>query len=142
MRYFSRILFKGFRGLPSQITSLYIYSNSKQVVLSLFKIIQNYVNNKINNKLFHDEGLHYIETSPLNCSENQWTGFYMIEISVMKELKAFSFLTMCFYRLCLDLCYGVVACVLARKSENRARVQGNTKEGDVTFVKNHQSFTR
>ena len=28
-----------------------------------------------------------IETSPLIFSVNQWTGFYMIGISVMKELK-------------------------------------------------------
>ena len=28
-----------------------------------------------------------IETSPVICSANQWTGFYMIGNSVMKELK-------------------------------------------------------
>ena len=33
-----------------QNTSLYICSNSKYVVHGLFKIIQNYVNNKINNE--------------------------------------------------------------------------------------------
>ena len=38
-------------------------------------------------KLFHDEGHYHIETSPLICRENQWTGFYMIGTSVMKELK-------------------------------------------------------
>ena len=37
-------------------------------------------------KLFHDEGSYHIETSPLICSANQWTGFYMIWISVIKEL--------------------------------------------------------
>ena len=37
-------------------------------------------------KLFHD-GVHYhIETSPLFCGANQWTGFYTITTSVMKEL--------------------------------------------------------
>ena len=35
-----------------QNTSLYICSNSKYVVHGLFKIIQNYVNNEINNKFF------------------------------------------------------------------------------------------
>ena len=30
---------------------------------------------------------HHIETSPLICRTNQWTGFYMIGISVMKELN-------------------------------------------------------
>ena len=28
-----------------------------------------------------------METGPLICSANQWTGFYMITASVMKELK-------------------------------------------------------
>ena len=37
-------------------------------------------------KLFHDEGSYHIETSPLICSANQWTGFYMIWTSVIKEL--------------------------------------------------------
>ena len=45
--YFSRILFKSFRGLALQNTSLYICS--KEVVHGLFKIIQIYVNNKISN---------------------------------------------------------------------------------------------
>ena len=29
-----------------------------------------------------------METSPLICRANQWTGFYMIKASVMKELNA------------------------------------------------------
>ena len=36
---------------------------------------------------FHDGGRYHIETSPLICSANQWTGFYMITASVMKGLK-------------------------------------------------------
>ena len=36
-------------------------------------------------QLFHGEGLYHIETSPLICKSNQWTGLYMIGISVMKE---------------------------------------------------------
>ena len=35
---------------------------------------------------FTDWGPYHIETSPLICTTNQWTGFYMIETSVMKEL--------------------------------------------------------
>ena len=31
-----------------------------------------------------------METSPLICSANQWTGFYMISASVMKGLRIFS----------------------------------------------------
>ena len=30
-----------------------------------------------------------IETSPLICRANQWTGFYMKETSVMKEFSKF-----------------------------------------------------
>ena len=40
-----------------------------------------------NVKLFHDGGPYHIETSPLICSANQWSGFYMIGTSVMKELR-------------------------------------------------------
>ena len=36
---------------------------------------------------FHGRGPKHIEITPLICRANQWTGFYMIEISVMKELK-------------------------------------------------------
>ena len=32
-----------------------------------------------------------METSPLTCSANQWTGFYMTTASVMKELSSYSF---------------------------------------------------
>ena len=38
---------------------------------------------------FNDGGPNHIETSQLICSANQWTGFYMIETSVMKELIPF-----------------------------------------------------
>ena len=41
--------------------------------------------------LFHlflyDGGPDHIETSPLICRVNQWTGFYMIGTFVMKELS-------------------------------------------------------
>ena len=37
--------------------------------------------------LFHDGGHYRIETSPLICRANQWTGFYIITASVMKELN-------------------------------------------------------
>ena len=38
-------------------------------------------------QLFNDGGLYHIEISPLICRANQWTGFYMITASVMKELR-------------------------------------------------------
>ena len=37
--------------------------------------------------LFHDGGRYRIETSQLICFANQWTGFYMITASVIKELS-------------------------------------------------------
>ena len=37
-------------------------------------------------KLFHDGGCYHVEISPLICGTNQWTGYYMITASVMKEL--------------------------------------------------------
>ena len=47
---------------------------------------QRYKRDKTFFKLFHDEGLCHIETSPLILSANQWTGIYMIETCVIKEL--------------------------------------------------------
>ena len=38
---------------------------------------------------FHDGGWYHIETSPLICRANQWTGFYIISASVMKRLKVY-----------------------------------------------------
>ena len=35
----------------------------------------------------HDGDRYHIETSPLICSSNQWTGFYMITAYVLKELS-------------------------------------------------------
>ena len=31
-------------------------------------------------QLFHDGGPYHIDTNPLVCSANQWTGFYMIDL--------------------------------------------------------------
>ena len=38
-------------------------------------------------KLFHDRGPYHIETSLLISLFNQWTVFYMIVTSVIKELS-------------------------------------------------------
>ena len=40
--------------------------------------------------LFYDGDPYHTETSPMNCSANQWTGFYLIGTSVMKELTYLS----------------------------------------------------
>ena len=36
---------------------------------------------------FYDGGRYHIETSPLSCSANRWTGFYMLTAYVIKELN-------------------------------------------------------
>ena len=36
---------------------------------------------------FHDGGLYHIETIPLIRHANQWTSFYMMGTTVMKELR-------------------------------------------------------
>ena len=40
---------------------------------------------------FHDGGRYHIETSPLICGANQWTGFYIITATFMKGLNTLSF---------------------------------------------------
>ena len=37
-------------------------------------------------QLLHDGGPYHIATTPMIYGANQWTGFYMIGTSVMKEL--------------------------------------------------------
>ena len=38
-------------------------------------------------RLFYDGGSYHIETRPLICSANKWTGFYKKGTSVVKELN-------------------------------------------------------
>ena len=40
------------------------------------------------NELFHDGGPYHIETSPLICSANQWTGFSDIRHERVKSFQA------------------------------------------------------
>ena len=37
--------------------------------------------------LFHEGGRNHMEPSPLICRADQWTGFYLITASGMKELN-------------------------------------------------------
>ena len=55
-------------------------------LLSLQQILV-YSGNSMINSFIHDGDRYHIETSPLTCSANQWTGFYMITVSIMKEVK-------------------------------------------------------
>ena len=43
-------------------------------------------------ELFHDGDPYHTEISPLICRANQWTGFLMIRVSVIKELTNTGFL--------------------------------------------------
>ena len=36
-------------------------------------------------KIFHERGPYHVEASPLICRASQWTDFYMIRASFMKE---------------------------------------------------------
>ena len=51
------------------------------------KIYDNLVAIKKRHSLFYDGRLYHIETGPLICATNQWTVFYMMVTSIMKELK-------------------------------------------------------
>ena len=42
---------------------------------------------------FHEGGPYQIETSPLVCSKNQWTGFYMTETSTVTVLSDIALVT-------------------------------------------------
>ena len=82
---------------PFHVTGLFLYSRKRPVtwirpvawigLIGLFSVTWP----------FHDGGRYHIETSPLICRANQWTGFYMITSSVMKELIGLWFLKY-FYR--------------------------------------------
>ena len=49
---------------------------SKLINLSCWKFLS----------IFHDGSSYHIETSPLVCCANQWTGFYMIGTPIKKEI--------------------------------------------------------
>ena len=65
-----------------------IYDGSflkKQLAADIFATqIHSDIFEKVLSKLFHDRGSYQIETSPLICSANQWTGFYMMGPYVIK----------------------------------------------------------
>ena len=57
------------------------------------------------NQLFHEGDPYHIETSLLIRTADQWTGFYMMGTSIMKELKSFH-LTLpasCISRRCIKI---------------------------------------
>ena len=60
-----------------------IRAKHRQIFIDIF------VNDPYMNKLFHDGDPWHIETSPWICCANQWTGFYIIGITVMKEQEVY-----------------------------------------------------
>ena len=52
-------------------------------------------------ELFHEGGRYHIETSQLICSASQWTGFYIITASVMKELSLHMSKKVLFQKICV-----------------------------------------
>ena len=78
VRFILRIIFSAHVCTPtSTITCVSWKGLRRKIQISL---------SVINTLLFHDGGRYHIETSPLICSANQWSGFYVITASVMKEL--------------------------------------------------------
>ena len=79
----------------------YIPCKSLQIVkkVQIVKCIRNLINHRYLlfenffflssefSELFHDGGPYHIETSPLICRANHWTGFYMRRTSIMKNWK-------------------------------------------------------
>ena len=72
-------------------------------------------------KLFHDKDLCHIETSPLICFANQWTGFYMIETTFMKELNGLKTYSA---RKKTDLKSDIIEAVGQRYSQNCLKFSG------------------
>ena len=91
LRIFSKGLQFNLCKLPSP-TPPYHHSTIKHERVSFWKYfvaVASAINSEVKNCLawlFHDGGLYHIETSPLICHLNQWTGFYMTGTSVLKGL--------------------------------------------------------
>ena len=73
------------------ITGLFLYSLKASESLWFYQGVERgkwYEMGEVKiNYFFQDEDPYHIVTSSLICRANQWTGFYIIEISVMKQLK-------------------------------------------------------
>ena len=67
---------------------LFFYSHHVTIIISIVIVTEIDANTLlIFFKLFYDGWPYHTETSPLICRANQWTSFYMIGTSVMKELR-------------------------------------------------------
>ena len=67
-----------------------MYSKSEYKILNIKDSINLYdpfMTEAVMTEPFHDGGRYHIETSPLICAANQWTGFYVITAYVMKMFE-------------------------------------------------------
>ena len=70
------------------VKKLFVFINFEQILILVFSLLTLNSNCLLSSiyKFFHDGGRYHIETSPLIYRANQWTGIYMITVSLMKEL--------------------------------------------------------
>ena len=85
---FSASIFKFSKPKPISDQKFLFYMPKNAIKLSIFKCFKAIWKGKLwpemGLQLFHDGGPHHIETNPLICSANQWTGFCMIGTSTIK----------------------------------------------------------
>ena len=77
----------------------------------------------IEHEFFHDGGPYRIETSPLICSANRWTGFCMIGTAVMKELMGWFT-----HKTKLEICFSLLVVITCRSF-----IYSKKKEKDWVF---------
>ena len=95
-----------------------------------FWFIETYVWNLFM-KLCHDGGPCHVETSPLICRENQWTGFYKIGISVMKELIPACYLL--YSNFWWKICYFMRKICYFNMSKNSLEIEWNNFQFNSSF---------
>ena len=70
-----------------------VFCSLVRVCILLYLVIYRVQQVQEFSETFQDGGRYHIETSPLICRSNQWTGFYMITASVLKELSKWFFIS-------------------------------------------------
>ena len=87
--------------------------------------------------LFHPRGPYHIETSALICSANQWTCFYMITASVMKELHCITYIYVylfIFGSCNLAIFFCLMSAVITLEKKLRDLNINNVKYFDIYFT--------
>ena len=109
-----------------------LFCHNQGIYLNQYMKVQS-----INSFIFHNGGPCRIETSPLICSVNQWTGFCMIWTSVMKYSRRSSstyneslFLHVVKHDLLLFFCFFSIWVFFDKCS----RFTGQQVKGNVIFL--------